>query len=284
MPSFNINIDLSELLGSIPALKRELFPRLHDAVGVIAQQAMEQWMEEVQNASLWQKEKEDYLSSIDWNFTGDFSAEVKSDYKLAAEIETGRPERDLKRMLDTSMKVRRTEDGRRFLIIPFRHNTPGNEATGRAMPMEVYQRAREMAKSSIAGHGRRLSGEVTAVHPRHGMRPSTKQTPFASNPRTRSAYQVRQRHYQWGERMKKSDLRGMDAATKRRFQGLYRFEASSGSESRSKYMTFRTMMEGSKGWVVPAKPGLYIARGIAERLRPAAEEIFSEAVRLDLGL
>lgn len=284
MPSFDISIDLSQLLNTVPELKRELFPRLHDAVGTIAQQAMEQWMEEVQNARLWQKEKEDYLKSIKWSFTGDFSAEVRSDYKLAADIETGRPERDLKGMLDTSMKVRRTEDGRRFLVIPFRHNTPGSEATGRAMPMEVYQRARQMAKSSITGHGKRPSGEVTALHPRHGMRPSAKQTPFASDPRNRRAYEVTRRHYQWGDRMSKSDLRGMDKNTKRRFQGLYRFEASSGSESRSKYMTFRTMMEGSKGWVVPAKPGLYIARGIAERLRPAAEEIFSEALRLDLGL
>lgn len=277
MASFDIYIDLSQVLNLVPNLKQQVFPRLHDAVGTIAQEAAEQWMSDVQNAKLWSKEKEGYIESIRWEFTGDFSAEIRSDYKLAADIETGRPERDLKKMLDTSMKVRRTEDGRRFLIIPFRHNTPGNDATAGDMPFGVYQRAREMAKSSITREGMRPSGEVMAMHPRHGMRRSAKQTPFASDPHTRKHYQVASREYQWGDRLQGKDI-------PKRYKGMYRFEASSGQESRSKYMTFRTMMEGSKGWVVPAKPGLYLARDVADRLRPVAEELFSQAIKLDLGL
>lgn len=277
MQSFNINIDLSEILNTVPNLRQTIFPRLHDAVGTLSQAVMEQWLEEVNNARLWSKEKDDYLRSISWDFTGDFSAEVKSDYGLAADIETGRPERDLKKMLNTSLKVRRTEDGRRFLVIPFRHNTPGSSATGRPMPMEVYQRARSMAKSSISGHGRRPTGEITTLHPKRGMSPHPNQTPFLSNPRTRQHSTVTRRAYNWGDALKGADIPS-------RYKGMYRFEAGSGSESRSQYMTFRVMMEGSNGWVVPAKPGLYIARGIAERNRPVAEKIFSEAIKLDLGL
>lgn len=258
MASFEINVDISDLLNLVPGLKQEVLPRLHDAVGFIAQQAYEQWAADVQNARLWGKEKEEYIRSLKWDYTGDFSAEVRATYKLAASIEEGRAERDLKKMLDTSLKVRLSKKGTRYLIIPFRHNTPGSNATGRAMPFEVYQNARNLAASKILGHGKRLSGTG------------------AYNMNTRQPITVRSRRYQWGE------VLGDDHG--RHYKGMYRFEAGSGGEKRSSFMTFRVMTEESKGWIVPAKPGLYIAKQVAERLRPAAQEVISEAIRRDLGI
>jgi hypothetical protein len=84
-------------------------------------------------------EKEPYMASIAMQMTRPFSAVVSTDYKYADEIETGRPAKDLKQMLNTSPKVRRTKDGRRFLVIPMRHNTPGNGALAPSMPKAVYQ-------------------------------------------------------------------------------------------------------------------------------------------------
>lgn len=257
MASFEIRVDMSEMLGLVPDLKTQVFPRLHDAVGAIAQQAYEQWAADVQNARLWGKEKEEYIRSLKWDYNSDFSAEVRATYKLAADIETGRPERDLKKMLDTSLKVRLSKKGTRYLIVPFRHNAPGASATGRAMPFSVYQSARALAASKIISHGKRLSGTG------------------AYDIETRKPITVRRRIYRWGEALEGHG---------RRHQGMYRFESGSGGEKRSSYITFRTMSETSTGWIVPAKEGLFIAKQVAERLQPAAEEIFSQAVKLDLGL
>ena len=38
-------------------------------------------------------------------------------------------------------------------------------------------------------------------------------------------------------------------------------------------------MEGSKGWIVPAKPGLFLAKGVAEKMQPLAEKAFQAAVQ-----
>ena len=67
------------------------------------------------------------------------------------------------------------------------------------------------------------------------------------------------------------------------YAGMRRFDVGSGEEKRSSYMTFRVMMEGSSGWIVPAKPGLFLTKQVADRLNPIASEVFSEAVKLDLG-
>jgi hypothetical protein len=46
-----------------------------------------------------------YVQSLTVENTGPLQVSVYSDWKYAYEIENGRPSRDLKRMLDTSMKV-----------------------------------------------------------------------------------------------------------------------------------------------------------------------------------
>lgn len=283
MAYFDIRVDLSELMNLAPALNREIFPRLHEAIGAIAAAGHRDWTAAVMSAPIWSKERSEYAQSITWDYTGDFSAEIRATYRHAPAIETGRAERDLKKMLNTSLKVRRTEDGRRFLIIPFRHNTPGNEGTGKAMPFGVYQQARDMAKSLITGQGQRPAGQVMHLSPKTGMHASAKQTPFSSDPHTRSASMVPARDYQWGGALKRGDLAAHGKEVQKKYAGMRRFEAGSGEEKRSSYVTFRVMMEGSSGWIVPAKPGLFLAKQVADRLQPIAGEVFGEAVKLDLG-
>jgi hypothetical protein len=48
---------------------------------------------------------------------------------------------------------------------------------------------------------------------------------------------------------------------------MYRFDTGAGKARSSQYLTFRVMAEGSSGWIVPAKPGLYIARGVAQSVQ-----------------
>lgn len=282
MAEFKISVDLSQVAGAGGIITQQVFPLLGQAVRAVAAQTQINWMEAVYRAKLWSGEKDAYAASITMQMTGPFSAVVSASYKHAAEIENGRPPRDLKAMLDTSTKVRRTKDGRRFLIIPFRHNTPGNDAHAPAMPASVYELASQLAPSRVTGQSERASGEVTSLHPVWGMRTTKKQTPFLSNPATKSTYLVPRNIYKWGSKLPAFALANKDQ--ERKYGNMYRFDAKTpGGKRYSTYLTFRVMMEGSPGWIVPAQPGQNIAQKVAAEMQPLAEAAFSEAMKRTVG-
>ena len=284
MPGIKVSVDLSQTRLASGIINAAVFPLINQAVRAIAQQTAINWQHGVYSAKLWSGEKDAYAQSIKWKMTSDFAAIVESDYKNAEEIETGRPARDLKQMLNTSMKVRRTKAGKRFLIIPFRHNTPGNDAHAPSMPTSVYQLASQMVPSAVTGQGMRPSGELTSIHPVWGTRALARQTPFASNPKTRSAYLVPKNRYRWGDKLDVSGIDGLSATQKRNLQGMYRFDTTSPSGAKSSaYLTFRVMMEGSTGWIVPPQPGQHIAQKVSDEMQPLAEAALGEAVRRTLG-
>src|SRR5690606_5878487 len=126
------------------------------------------------------------------------------------------------RMLNTSLKVRTTTKGSRFLIIPFQHNTPGANAIGRAMPDDVYALAKTLTASTVTGQTRRLSGTG------------------AFDIASRKRLTVNQNIYKWG-----SSLQGY--ALHKHYQGMKRFDTSAGGPKRSSYLTFRVMSEKSNG-------------------------------------
>jgi hypothetical protein len=283
MAEYRISVDLSGVMQAAGVVDKAVMPLLHQAVRAVAQQTSINWQEAVQRAKLWSGEKDAYTASIQWQMTGDFSAVVSSDYRYANEIETGRPAKDLKVMLNTSMKVRQTKDGRRFLVIPFRQSTPGNDAHSPSMPASVYDLAKDMTASKVDGQSQRPAGEVTALHPTYGMRPLKNQTPFASNPKTKSQFLVPKNHYNWGQKLDTSEIDGLSDAEKKRYAGMYRFDTRTpGGKRYSTYLTFRIMIEGSQGWVVPPKPGLFLAKRVADEMQPMAVQAFGEAVKRTL--
>lgn len=283
--SYKITFTGAAQLELASAVNAKVLPLLHQTVKAVAKQTAADWQQAVYKAKLWSGEKDAYAQSIKWEMTGEFSAYVSTDYRHAAEIETGRPPRDLKKMLDTSQKVRRTEGGKRFLVIPMRHNTPGNNAHAKAMPAAVHALAKAMAPSSVVGQGMRPSGEVTRLSPKTGMQPSAKQSPFLSNPKTRQAAMAASRQYAWGGRMTAGMLKGagLDAKDVKRYAGMVKMNTSTpGGAKSSSYLTFRIMMDGQKGWIIPAQPGLYLARNVAQAMQPKAEAAFTEAVKRTL--
>lgn len=267
MAEFKISVDLSGVANAGAIVNQQVLPLLNQAVRVVAQQTAINWQEAVQRAKLWSGEKDAYAGSIQMKMTGPFSALVWTDYKNAEEIETGRPPRDLKVMLSTSLKVRTTKKGKRFLFIPFRHNTPGNDALGPAMPTDVYALAKEMAPSSIIGQTQRASGTG------------------AFDMKSRQRLTVPQNMYSWGGSLPAGLAPKLKPAHKTDpYAGMYRFNTSTpGGGQHSSYLTFRTMMEGSPGWIVAAQPGLYLAKKTADEMQPLAEEAFGEAIRRTLG-
>jgi len=279
MAQFKIDVDLSGVLNAAPIINRQIFPLLNQAVRAVAQNTHARWTESVMRAKLWSGEKKVYAQSITWQMTGEFSAIVQTDYKNAADIETGRPPYDLKQMLNTSPKVRRTKDGRRFLIIPFRHNTPGYDAHAAAMPQYVYDMASQLSPSRIASQAQRASGEVTSLHPQWGMRAMKRQTPFASSLKTRGTFMVPKNIYKWGDKLPPMAM--ANKADERKYGNMYRMDARTpGGQRYSSYMTFRVMMEGSTGWIIPAQPGQYLAKKTADTMQPLAEKAFQQAIAL----
>lgn len=263
--SFRISVNLSELLSVGPIIRAQLYANLSQQIAATTTAGVERWKEAIDRAPLWIGEKEAYKASIQATQITAYSWEISSDYKYVEDIETGRPPYDLKRMLGTSMKVRVSKRGMRYLIIPFRHNTPGNTAHAPAMPSNVYAEARQLAPSKINGVGDRASG--TGAFDRE-MR-----TPFL----------VPKRRYQWGDRLapgmapKLKDHHKSDP-----YAGMVRMDTTLQGRRSSAYLTFRVMTENSPGWIIPAKPGLFIAKAVADSLQRTADRDFPAAVQRDL--
>jgi hypothetical protein len=282
-PTYTITLDTGFLLDLSKAITAQTMPLVHQTVKAVTFQTAENWKAAVYKAKLWSGEKDAYANSIKAEMVGDFSGLVTADYKHAAAIETGRPPRDLKEMLNTSLKVRRTLDGRRFLVIPFRHNTPGNTAHASDMPDHVYEQAKLLKASTIVRETKRLSGEVTRISPAYGMQRARSQPRFLSDIGTRKAALVNQNVYAWGQRLLPGNMGPNPKGKVDRFAGMVRFDTSSGKQKSSSFMTFRVMVEGSKGWVVPAQPGQFIARNVARDMQPKAEDAFQAAMKATRG-
>ena len=206
MTDFTISLDMPSVDEIARVINGATFPLAAQAVRAIANQAQYRWKDSVNRARIWSGEKTPYIQSIKIRYLNDLHAEVYSDYRYAQEIDEGRPPRDLKMMLDTSPKVRRTRSGKRFLVIPMRTNMPGNTALAPAMPTSVYDLAKEMTPSEVTGAGLRAAGQDTILSPTGGMSAAPTQTPFLSSLKTKSTYMVVQNSYAWRGRLTRSAM------------------------------------------------------------------------------
>lgn len=270
-----ITFDWGSTWDLLEVVNKQSMPYLHAAVNAVGMKLAATWVEEVQKAKLWSVEKDQYAQSIKWQMTGDFTGYVEAGYKWAKEIEDGRPARDLKKMLGTSLKVRRTKQGTRFLVIPFRHNI-------KKMPPELYAQAKALEASKVTGMTQRRSGEITALSPKWGMRPLGEKrqarSPFLTNINTKSAQMVQKAQYQWGGRIAAGFFGPNPKGKSDIAAGMVRFDTSSGAQKSSAYLTFRIMSEKSQGWIVPQQPGQKIAKKALDKVKPQAEKLFGQAV------
>lgn len=269
MSQYKLSVDLGSLLGANASIAQAVFPMVGQAVRMVAEEGAFRWKSAVMKAKLWPEgEKHPYVESIKWKMVGPMTAEITTDFKLAGEIESGRPAKDLKRMLQTSKKTRVSMSGdhvgRRYLIIPFRHNTPSESGEGAhapQMPSSVYAAAKKLVASRLMPPG--------SIKPAQRM--------------SGSGHLVTQHSYKWGESLPAGlapKLKPSHASDP--YAGMVRFDTSvpgSGKKS-SAYLTFRVMGEWSSGWVIKPRPGLYLAKNVADGLQPVLEEAVGQAVTL----
>lgn len=240
--AFNVSFDAASL---IKGLNLQLEVAIAQAVQTTAMTTQVAWQQSIlQSRGLWAPIKDRYAASIKVEYEPNgMGARIYSDDPMATPIETGIPARDMKQALNTSAKVRVAKTGKhagqRYLIIPFRHSTPGNTAHGSDMPSAVYDQAKQLTKSSVKG----------LVMVRSGLN--------ASNVRSKGPLMTMRKTYNWGDRLKGPDI-------PKRFQGMVRFNTSSGGQNSSAYTTFRVMGEWSPGWIIKAQPGRFIVKSVAE--------------------
>lgn len=280
MAGNTFKVDMGELAAASKALDKTVFPHLSQTVAFLVDKAYLDWVQSVKQASgVWTGDKERYTKSLRATMNGPYAGEVATDLKLAEEIETGRPEQDLKKMLDSSTKVRVSEKGHRYLIIPMRHNLPGYSALGKAMPAAVAMQAKKLSQSFVTGQGLRPTGQ--------GYKGGT----FLSDPKTKSAYLVTSNSYKWGDRLPNNPAPGQGFAklkpehTASIYAGMVRMGANSGKAKSSTYMTFRVMSEApsqKNKWIIGPRPGQFIAKQIQDKINQMSEQAFQSAMAADL--
>lgn len=271
MADYDIRVDLPyriEADAPLPAV----FPTLAEAVLQMAQFAQQQWIAYATGAPLpdgrmipsWTGGNGEYARSITLIQRDALEYRVESNYVTADQIESGFPAYDMKNALRTSLKVRINKKGGRYLIIPFRHGTPGTVGFSSVMPVHVHEVARGLAASRVTGS--RSVPNVIGVHDLN----------------TRALIDVTRHSYKWGGKL------GTSGASKLRphhktdpFSGLYRFDAPEGGHSQ--FLTFRTMTEGSKGWIRGAQPGYWPAMEVSRQVERAAPAIFQAALERDVA-
>lgn len=241
--SYTVNFDAGALF---KALNTQIKHALADALEQTAQTVQGDWQESIyRQRGMYQAYKDRYALSVKYEVDrNNLTARIFSDDPMATPFETGEPARDLKRMLNTSEKVRVAKGGKhpgqRFMVIPFRHQTPGYTAHGSDMTTDVYRQAMALAKLSVIGK----------IPMRSGLN--------ASNVSTRGPLMTMRSSYNWGGR-----LNGPNIPARQR--GMVRMETSSGKQTSSAYLTFRVMTENSTGWITKPKPGRFIVKGVADR-------------------
>ena len=281
MTTYSINVPVSGAFP--PGMRMDLsgFPNLGYAVQRVSEAAQAQWVsyakgEPLPSGQVIRGRSGAYAASIQLRQVGDFAAQVYSNLPLAKAVEEGSPERDLKVMLNRSLKVRRVENksspnyGKRYLIIPFRWNTQGSGgmmANVMSNPVQGWWKGKRY--SHVTGWTERKSGTG------------------AWDPATRAPLMVPQRKYDWGSRLGAADLArlGVKGEAAKRAAGMVRFNDPQGRKGgkHGQYMTFRVMMEGSSGWIVPPQPGKYPARAVEQQFRRVAEVAFQKAVEADIA-
>lgn len=259
-PDISLQIDLD--IPELPMDAGQVFPHLEAAVELVAYKVQERWREYAQgkplpNGKAIGVRSGGYLKSIQIEQKNPLTWEVYSDAPYASAIEYGQAPYDMKQALATSPKVRRTKDGKRYLIIPFRWGTPGAVTFGakNTMTQAEHKFLKILQPSHVTGMGQRESGNYPGM-------------------------MIAQRQYKWGGRLRDPGNPTFQSKQGRRMQGMVRFDNPSGGHS--SYLTFRVMTEDSTGWIRPAQPGKYPLKETMLSIELKASEIFQKALQKDV--
>ena len=201
----------------------------------------------------------------------EFLVTVRNTAKIASIVEEGHAAFSLVDSIrwGATPRMKRSKKGVWYLTIPFQHSAYRSEAaiarggiTNRArrtmMPQEVYAEARKLKPSRGLNAGLQHDSRgqyVAADRYKWGSRLGT--------PRGKAASAVVPIAESPAEMTKKMTAGARLYTAAGRFGGMVKM---SGGKGHTSYLTFRVITQNSRGWRIPARAGLYIARRLLERV------------------
>ncbi|GEM48697.1 hypothetical protein [Deinococcus cellulosilyticus] len=181
-------------------------------------------------------------------------------------IENGTQAWDMREVLRHSHKARRNQDGKLYMIVPFRWGTPSSLAVG------AYA-GREMPE---AVHSFMLS------HTTPSMIVGTRDTPSVHDP----SVNVQRNVYRWGDRLTHHDIAdlGLDPETGigAQLNGMVKMQNPQSSSLGSQYFTFRVITEDSEGWQHPGMQPYRISQHVHEWVQQQYPKLINEALNADI--
>ncbi|MBA7579490.1 hypothetical protein ES708_21361 [subsurface metagenome] len=213
-----------------------------------------------------------YAASIKAKQISPFNWVIYSSAKVAEFLEHGTKRVDFKETHTKGKKSRvaykKGEDGEilkvGYLIVPFRHATPG--ARGNPMPETIYKTIRAKIKS-----GRFQKSVVEKAPAESGkLEPNW---PGELIPRAT---------YSWGSKFRQQGLKREFA----NLEGMVVFDVGSSRAMRSTYFTFRVISAESPpgSWIKPATPPLHITKAVVNATMKDIEDLIRYGLEKDLGL
>jgi len=213
---------------------------------------------------------------VGWEMT----IEVVNVAEHASIIEEGHAAFRLPEKIDwtnASGKIKRTEDGKPYLSIPFRHSayaSPAQQqrqgltrATVKAMmPRHIYEAAKSLDRSVRLNAGRQFRMSV-AQRALSARKPDGTVMEGWIKPGEKYVQHQQMDRYRWGGRLEGPKYEST------RYHGMVKM----GPPGHTEYMTFRTLTPDSPGWNIPAQPGLHVARHVAEHTAPMIGESLRSA-------
>lgn len=292
-------IDFSPLMDFYNSVGDEIQNRLSKAVNAAGNYFVAEWIKTAE--SRFRHSQGDYIRGIQDGVMYPYQNNplefriVHSDPK-AVFLEYGSAEYDMKQILQTSLKVRYSKDGHRYLVIPFRHGNPKSK-TINPMPEQLYSAAKHKTPSYITGRKQ------------EGIQQGALDYLDAQDRKLNNPDKISRNTYSWGERMTEKELRqlGLSEGDVKKYTGMYRFEKNpnitrqftvkllhllenipginkfvnrtQAANQYSNYITFRVMSEISRGWIRPARPGMYILKETYDRTNQIILNMLADAVK-----
>jgi hypothetical protein len=304
MYKINYDLDYSALKDFVKVVNKRLGEGSHsvEAIKTAGQYVTSLW---IKNAGAKFKHTEGgyvqgILDGVQYPYNNDklhLYIENKSPY--AYFLEVGVQPFDLKKILETSSKVRVAKDGSRYLIIPFRFGTPGSLGL-RSMPDNIYNEAKDLRASTI------INTASEGVQQRGGQLenpiPASKSQAYvadATGMKFNNPDKTKRNVYSWGDRL--TDVGEI-------YEGMYKFQKNvtlvreqfmqntplgkftysravnktDNNTAYSNYMNFRVMSENSTGWLHPGIDAMNLAKNTANQAKEPVTQILKEGVMQDL--
>lgn len=203
----------------------------------------------------------DYIQGIGEPQLGDNRVSITLAGALPLMIESGWPQTDLRTTILKSPRAKTSQDGHKYMAIPFRHGTPGTSGrnVGRPMPKPIHNVARHLAPTMAGSQGQRAMGERLHAGMKMGQR-------------ARTILQTKERSWHSGSiytgMIRKVEVYG---------------RSSGGVTTQSSYQTFRTISENvrrdARHWIHPGIKARRIIPRVQKLVAEIAPKVLADATK-----